>query len=174
MITSWSIPNWVAIWAVMVMFTNSHSYCVRISWRDHLVLTEEFRWWLSFISLTETGRGKKGGLKREMSRKDYQHLNQTHCMFLSDIDLTKNINPTNKRLTRVDHWFDWKVAALDVKREFVNLHPAGADQHLIVLNEDFSIAPDNQMRTRRGFIFFCPVQQVTQFSCSDTPRCITT
>lgn len=29
-----------------------------------------------------------------------------------------------------------EVAALDVKGEFVNVHPAGANQHLVVLNAD--------------------------------------
>lgn len=52
-----------------------------------------------------------------------------------------------------------QVAALRVKGEFVDVHPAGADQDLVVL--DFHIADviDGQIRTGRGFVLLCPVQQ---------------
>lgn len=29
-----------------------------------------------------------------------------------------------------------EVAALDIEGEFVNMHPASADQHLVILNAD--------------------------------------
>lgn len=50
-----------------------------------------------------------------------------------------------------------EVAALNVKGEFVNMHPAGADQYLVVLNTDQTITVDSELRTWRGFVLFCPV-----------------
>lgn len=60
-------------------------------------------------------------------------------------------------LTRMHHRLEGQVAALDVKGEFVDVHPAGADQNLVVLDSHQTVTVDSEMRTRRGFVFFSPV-----------------
>lgn len=60
-------------------------------------------------------------------------------------------------LTRMHHRLKGQVAALDVKGEFVDMHPAGADQNLVVLDSHQAVTVDGEMRTRRGFVFLSPV-----------------
>lgn len=62
------------------------------------------------------------------------------------------------RLTRMHHRFEGQVANLNVKGELVDLHPAGADQHLVVLNSDQAVAMDNEVGTWGSFVLFCPVR----------------
>lgn len=59
--------------------------------------------------------------------------------------------------TRMHHRLEGQVAALDVKWEFVDVHPASADQHLVVLDLHQTITVDGEMRTWRGFVFLCPL-----------------
>lgn len=54
--------------------------------------------------------------------------------------------------------FEGEVANLNVKGELVDLHPAGADQHLVVLNSDQTVAVDTEVGTWGSFVLFCPVQ----------------
>ena len=58
--------------------------------------------------------------------------------------------------------FEGKVAALDVKGEFVNVHPAGAHQHLVILDFNISLIVDGEIRTWRGSVFLCPVWEQIQ------------
>lgn len=44
------------------------------------------------------------------------------------------------KLTRMNNRLEGQVAALDVEGEFVNVHPAGADQHLVILDSDQTVA----------------------------------
>lgn len=63
------------------------------------------------------------------------------------------------KLTRMHHRLERQVAALDIEREFVDVHPAGADQHLVVLDSHQTVTVDGEMSTRRGFVFLCPVRR---------------
>lgn len=45
-----------------------------------------------------------------------------------------------EELTRMHNRLEGQVAALDVEREFVDVHPAGADQHLVILDFDQTVA----------------------------------
>lgn len=63
-------------------------------------------------------------------------------------------------LTRVNDRFEGEVANLNVEGELVDPHPAGADQHLVVLSSHQAVAVDGEERTRGSLVLFCPV--VTQ------------
>lgn len=54
--------------------------------------------------------------------------------------------------------FEGEVANLKVKGELVDPHPAGADQHLVVLNPDQTVAVDTEVGTWGSFVLFCPVR----------------
>ena len=70
--------------------------------------------------------------------------------------MTEELTETGYRLTRVYDWLEGEVAALCVEGEFVNVHPAGADQDLVILNTDCTVMGDGEMRTWRSFVLFCP------------------
>lgn len=59
----------------------------------------------------------------------------------------------------MDDGLEGQVAPLRVEGEFVNVHPAGADQHLVV--RDLHVTPviDGQVRTRGSFVLLRPVQE---------------
>lgn len=59
-------------------------------------------------------------------------------------------------LTRMHYGLKGQVAALDIKGEFVDVHSAGADQNLVVLDSHQTVTVDGEMRTRRGFVFLSP------------------
>lgn len=61
------------------------------------------------------------------------------------------------RLTRMYDGLEGEVARLVVKGELVDLHPAGADQHVVVLNSDQTVTADTQVGTWGSFVLFCPV-----------------
>lgn len=71
--------------------------------------------------------------------------------------MTRRKKLAARRLTRMHHRLERQVAYLDVEGELVNLHPAGADQHLVLLNPDQAVAVDAEVGTRGGFVLFCPV-----------------
>ena len=50
-----------------------------------------------------------------------------------------------------------QVAALSVEGKLVNVHPAGADQHLVILDFNVTFIVDGEIRTRRSFVLLCPV-----------------
>ncbi len=50
-----------------------------------------------------------------------------------------------------------EVAALNVEGEFVNVHPAGADNHLVVRKFNVTVVVNDEIRTRSGLILLCPV-----------------
>lgn len=50
-----------------------------------------------------------------------------------------------------------EIAALCVEGELVNVHPAGANQHLVVLDFNVTFIVDGEIRTRRSFVLLCPV-----------------
>lgn len=60
------------------------------------------------------------------------------------------------RLTRMYNRLEGEVAGLVVEGELVDLHPAGADQHVVILNPDQTVTVDTQMGTRGSFVLFCP------------------
>lgn len=60
-------------------------------------------------------------------------------------------------LTCVYDGLEGQVAALRVEGEFVNVHPAGADQHLVVLDLHVAHVVDGQIRTGRSFVLLRPV-----------------
>lgn len=64
--------------------------------------------------------------------------------------------------------FEGEVANLNVEGELVDPHPAGADQHLVVLSSHQAVAVDGEERTRGSFVLFCPV--VTQEDQHDRGR----
>jgi len=57
----------------------------------------------------------------------------------------------------VNDRLEGEVAPLYVEREFVNVHPAGADQHLVVLDFYVTFMIDGEIRTRGSFVLLCPV-----------------
>lgn len=59
----------------------------------------------------------------------------------------------------MDDRFEGEVANLHVKGELVGPHPAGADQHLVVLDPDQTVALDTEVGTGRSFVLLCPVQK---------------
>lgn len=50
-----------------------------------------------------------------------------------------------------------EIAALCVEGELVNVHPAGANQHLVVLDFNVTFIVDGEIRTWRSFVLLCPV-----------------
>lgn len=58
----------------------------------------------------------------------------------------------------MDDGLEGQVAPLRVEGEFVNVHPAGADQHLVVGDLHVAQAIDGQVRTRGSFVLLRPVQ----------------
>ena len=65
----------------------------------------------------------------------------------------------HNRLTRVYGRLEGEVAALDVKGETVNLHPADADHHLVVPQYDSTTAYNCYIKIRRGIVLLCPVRE---------------
>lgn len=61
------------------------------------------------------------------------------------------------RPTRMHNGLEGEVARLEVKGELVDLHPAGADQHVVILSSDQAVAVDTQMGTWRSFVLLRPV-----------------
>lgn len=59
----------------------------------------------------------------------------------------------------MDDGLEGQVAPLRVKGEFVNVHPAGADQHLVVRDLHVTQVIDGQVRTRGSFVLLRPVQE---------------
>lgn len=66
---------------------------------------------------------------------------------------------TSCALTGVDDRLEGQVAPLRVEGEFVNVHPAGADQHLVVLDFHVTDVIDGQIRTRGSFVLLCPARE---------------
>lgn len=132
---------------VTVMSMNSHSYWVLITSRDHSVASAELACRTRLIS--SAGSEGKGKFLNRLTKNNVLLTNTT-----------KRVPAF--RLTRVDDRFEWEVAALDVEGEFINLHPAGADQHLVVLNLDRTIKLYGEKRTWRGFVLFYPVWWQTE------------
>lgn len=62
-------------------------------------------------------------------------------------------------LTCVYDGLEGQVAALRVEGEFVDVHPAGADQHLVVLDFHIAHVIDGQIRTGRSLVLLRPVGQ---------------
>lgn len=60
-------------------------------------------------------------------------------------------------ITSVNDRLEGQVAALSVEGEFVDVHPAGADQHLVILDFNDTFIIDGEIRTRRSFVLLCPV-----------------
>lgn len=152
---------------VTVMLMNSHSYWVRITSRDHSVACDELIWRTSCISASDMGDKHK--------LKFPCRVTKTKCTVCVDIwccvQFTLNCESPYKRwtqtwenrsrelsyrLTRMYDRLEGEFAALNVKGEFVNVHSAGADKHLVILNMDFTSRGDGEMRTWRSFVFFCP------------------
>ena len=75
------------------------------------------------------------------------------CYFPSGTYETVKCN----RLTRVYDRLEGEVAGLNVEGEFVNAHPAGADQHLVVRYFNFTITVNDEKRIWRGSVLLCPV-----------------
>lgn len=59
--------------------------------------------------------------------------------------------------TCVNDRLEGKVAALYVKGESVNVHSAGADQHLVFLDFNVTVIAYGEIRTLWSFVLFCPV-----------------
>lgn len=55
--------------------------------------------------------------------------------------------------------FEGEVANLNVKGELVDPHPAGADQHLVVLKSDQTVAVDTEVGAWGSIVLFCPVRR---------------
>lgn len=60
-------------------------------------------------------------------------------------------------LTGVYDRLEGQVAALRVEGEFVNVHPAGADQHQVAVEIHVADIIDGQIGTRGSFVLLCPV-----------------
>lgn len=50
-----------------------------------------------------------------------------------------------------------EVAALNIEGKFVYVHPAGADQHLVIRKDDLTVILNREIRTGRGLVIFYPV-----------------
>lgn len=72
---------------------------------------------------------------------------------------SRNKNIACYGLTGVDDGDEREGAGLNIEGEFVNVHPAGADQHLVVLNQDGTITVNSEKGTWRSFVLFYPVEQ---------------
>lgn len=59
-------------------------------------------------------------------------------------------------LTRVQDGLEGDIAALSIKGEFVNLHLAGADHHLVILKFHQLVMMYPQIWTWGGFVFLYP------------------
>lgn len=58
----------------------------------------------------------------------------------------------------MDDGLEGQVAPLRVEGEFVNVHPAGADQHLVIRDLHITKVIDGQVRTRGSLVLLRPVQ----------------
>lgn len=72
---------------------------------------------------------------------------------------TPDTGPPSQALTSVYDRLEGEVAALCVEGELVNVHPAGADQHLVVLHFNISFVIDGEIRTRRSFVLLRPARE---------------
>lgn len=86
----------------------------------------------------------------------WKHHPEILRWFVNYIHVT--VNCLKRALTRVNGRFEGEVAALYVKWEFVDVHPAGADEDLVVLDFHVAVIVDGEIRTRRGFVLLCPVE----------------
>lgn len=135
--TSWSSRS-VAFLVVTIMLINSHSYWVRINSRDHSVASDELSLARSRMSLAAVRSGD--------------------AVFTSDI-MTAAVAGSFSALTSVYEGHEGQVAPLRVEGEFEDVHPAGADQHLVVPEFHVTQVIDGQIRTRGSFVLLCPVQE---------------
>lgn len=94
----------------------------------------------------------KVGVKKKKKRKSNSEVNMQVCV-------AANAKLTWLCLTGVNERAEGEGAALNVKGEVVNVHPAAADQHLVVHIEDIAIILDDETGTRSGFVLFYPVWQ---------------
>lgn len=62
----------------------------------------------------------------------------------------------HRALTAVYGRLEGEIAPLHVEGELVNVHPAGADQHLIVVGFNISFIIDGDIRSWRSFVLLCP------------------
>lgn len=62
-------------------------------------------------------------------------------------------------LTGVYDRLEGEVAALYVEGEIINVHPAGADQHVVILDFHVTSIVDREIRTRRSSVLFCPARK---------------
>lgn len=63
---------------------------------------------------------------------------------------------TFRALTGVYDGLEGQVAPLGVEGEFVNLHPAGADQYLVVPDLHVADVIDGHVRAGRSLVLLCP------------------
>lgn len=64
------------------------------------------------------------------------------------------------RLTRIYNRLEGEVAFLGVKGEFVNLHPAGTDQHQVIPKFNITIKANGEITTWRSLVLLCPVKHI--------------
>lgn len=77
--------------------------------------------------------------------------------------------PSYHILTSVYDWLESEVAALDVEGEIESVHPAGADKHLVILDFNITFIVNAEIRTRRGFVLFCPAWQIHEQMWTQKP-----
>ena len=89
-----------------------------------------------------------------------------HIKLRPQLTLLNTKHTTRHTLTCVYGRLEGEVAALYVEGEVVNVHPAGADQHLVVLDFNIAVIVDGEVRTRRSFVLLCPAHRHTcEYSC---------
>lgn len=62
------------------------------------------------------------------------------------------------------HRLKGQVAALNVKGESVNLHPAGAGHNLVIPVFHNTFTVDSEKRGGWGFVFLCPGKKRKKFN----------
>lgn len=174
----WLKLKLLTVFSWTVTLRNSHSYWIRITSRDHSVNFEALRMAANLISSSkvenESETVRFPNFSKSSNGMCWYFAQVTRCQSEQKtfyMDVQKGLNRPIYRLTRVYCRLEREVAALDVKGEFVNLHPAGADQHQVVPQFDETMICNCEIRTRRGFVLLCPVVERKQTLIMEKALC---